>query len=118
MFPEENAGPLLPPAEIRFTDVHVEPWPDGARIRVHTSLTPFQERPNLLFIITDENGDEVTSSSVIETPMARFVITMHLVGRQPGGQYTLTALLSYPEIDSVDRREIRFGVPEEPGTES
>ncbi len=49
-------GVGLPPAEVRFTELRIEPWPDGRRLRVHVSLTPFQNKPDLEAMILDEAG--------------------------------------------------------------
>lgn len=100
----------LPPAEVRFLDVHVEPWPDGKRVRVHVSLTPFQARPNLLIAITTPTGEEVCSASIIESMEDRFVFTLHLRG-EPVDEYTLNAQILYDEIGTVDQRSLTFAAP-------
>ena len=70
----------LPAADVRFVDLHVEPWPDGRRVRVHVTLTPFQERPNLLITVFAPSGEEVCSANIIESMEDRFVFTLHLRG--------------------------------------
>ncbi len=103
-----NSPDARPPAEVRFTELRVEPWPDGRRIRVHVSLTPFQKNPNLEAAITDANGREVSRASIIETADVRFVFTMHIRSEDVGGVYTLSANLNYEETGQVDARSFNF----------
>ena len=98
----------LPPAEVRVTSLKVEPWPDGRRIRVLVSLTPFLERPNLNAAIQDAQGDEVSSAVIVETMDNQMVFTMHIRADDVRGNYTLTISVTYPEIEEVDRRSIEF----------
>lgn len=108
--PSPDEQDSLPPTEVRFLDVHVEPWPDGKRVRVHVSLTPFQERPNLLITITTPTGEEVCSANIIESMEDRFVFTLHLRG-EPVDEYTLDTQILYAEHGVVDRRGLTFVVP-------
>ena len=100
----------LPPAEVRFREVHVEPWSDGGRIRVHVSLTPFQKPPNIEVVISTIAGEEVASASIIETMTVKLVITLHLRHIEPKGQFRLTARLYYPELDAVDHANVDFNI--------
>ncbi|HVP20557.1 MAG TPA: hypothetical protein VMS73_01720 [Anaerolineaceae bacterium] len=97
-----------PPQGVRFTELRVEPWPDGRRVRVHVSITPFQKNPNLEAVITDPAGNEVARASIIETADVRFVFTMHIKGMDVNGTYTLSANLNYEETGQVDSRSIPF----------
>jgi hypothetical protein len=100
----------LPPPDVRFLDVHVEPWPDGRRVRVHVQLTPFQTRPNLQAVVKDPAGDEVCSANIIETMDDRFVFTLHLRG-EPAESYNLEMTLFYDELGNIDRRDLSFIIP-------
>ncbi len=98
-----------PPSEVRFMDVHVEPWPDGRRVRVHIALTPFEQKPNVHLEITNPAGDLVASTAIVESMIHKIVITMHLRSLDPTGQYHLEAILSYPDLDQpVDRSALDF----------
>lgn len=105
--PLKNA---LPPEAVRFVDASVEPWPDGRRVRVHISITPFKQRPSLEAAIETTAGEEVASTSIIETMTPRLVFTMHIRRQEVTGEYLLTARLTYPEIDSVDRVSVPFKI--------
>jgi hypothetical protein len=102
----------LPPADVRFTELRVEPWPDGRRVRVHVSLTPFQQNPNLDAVISDDAGQEIAHSSIIEVADVRFVFTMHIRSQTVAGQYNLVARLSYEDIGTIEERSIPFETAE------
>ena len=110
--PPENA---LPPEKVRFVDVHVEPWPDGKRVRVHASLTPFKQRPNIEAAIETEAGEEIASVSIIESMTPRLVFTMHLRLPEAAARYILKARLFYPEQDPVDQVSVPFEIKPSPG---
>ena len=103
-----------PPSEVRFIDVHVEPWPDSGKVRVHVELTPFIEPPNLEVSISDSSGNEISSVSIIETAVRKLVFTMHLRGTPGTGPFTLLAKIVYPSIEMVEQTQISFS-PIPPG---
>ncbi|HZU87322.1 MAG TPA: hypothetical protein VFF78_07550 [Anaerolineaceae bacterium] len=108
--PPPNA---LSPSEVRFLDLHTEPWPDGKRIKVFIHLTPFQEFPNLEVTIFNSQAEEVAHTSIIENAEEKLVFTMHIRDRNAGEtleapQYLLQASLGYPDLPDVDRAETRF----------
>jgi hypothetical protein len=101
----------LPPQEVRFHSVRVEPWPEDARrVRVHLDVTPFLQRPNIEVVIANEAGDEVASITIIESIDAHMVFTMHIRGNQTEGMFSLAASLSYPELGAVDQKSINFKI--------
>ncbi len=104
-------GPARAPSEMRFLDVHVEPWPDGDKVRVHIELTPFTEHPNLDVSILDKDESEVSNVSIIETMVRKMVFTMHLRTPQKSGRFTLVAKLVYPSVEPVDEKHIEFELP-------
>jgi hypothetical protein len=102
----------LPPAEVRFVEVRVEPWPDGQRVRVHVTLTPFQQRPDLVAQIFDAESHLLSQADIIETMDDRLVFTMHLRTDEPKGPFRLDISLGYAEIGQIDQRGIHFNVDE------
>lgn len=123
----------LPPGEVRIRQFRAEPWPDGRRVRVMLELTPFLKRPNSEIKITDEQGEEAASISIIETMEPKMEFTMHLRGAEVYGRYSAAVQVFYmeeaeeaggdrpegeaPEIEKpprkqiiVDEREITFEV--------
>ncbi len=95
---------------MRFTELRVEPWPDGRRIRVHLTLTPFQQKPNLDVALTDASGNEAGQVAIIETAEHRIVFTMHIRSAQTTGPFTLTANISYPEHGVVATQTTSFEI--------
>jgi hypothetical protein len=100
----------LPPAEVRFLEARVEPWPDGRRIRVHITVTPFQQRPNIIAQLLDFEGSLLSQADIIETMDARLVFTMHLRSEEARGPFHLKVALGYQDIGKVDQREIVFAI--------
>jgi hypothetical protein len=99
----------LPPDEVRFIDIRTEPWPDGRRIRVLITITPFEYPPNLEITVLDSDQVEVCNIHIIETIEQRLVFTAHLRGKERmDGKFILTAFLSYPEIGIVDQSNFEF----------
>jgi hypothetical protein len=103
----------LPPAEVRFLDVHVEPWSDDWRkVRVHLQITPFLERPNIEVIIKDPQEEEVASIYIVESIDDRMVFTMHIRSPQiTNGPFTLDASLQYPDAGMVAHEQVVFQTP-------
>ncbi|MBN2547571.1 MAG: hypothetical protein JXB15_00315 [Anaerolineales bacterium] len=97
----------LPPDEVRIRELRAEPWADGQRVRVYLETDPFQKRPSAELTITDANGQEVASASVIESMDRKMEMTLHLRSSQPLGPYRLHAVLYYatftqPEVGELD----------------
>ena len=106
---DENA---LPPTQVRFLDLHVEPWGDQPRVRVHIRLTPFLKPPNLEAILVDTEQHEVASVNIIENIDYNLVFTMHIRPPNAPGPYELTAKIEYDDIGIIEQKSIRFSLPE------
>lgn len=107
-FPEDDLD-RLPPEETRITGLSVEPYPDGRRLRVDISITPFQTRPHIEAVLRDADGLEVASVSVVEPMSWKIEFTMHLRG-DLNNPYTLEARLYYPEGPSDTPQTFQFEV--------
>ena len=95
----------LPPEEVRIRELNAEPWPDGRRVRVTLEVDPFQKRPNIDLLITDQAGKPVSIASIIESMTKKMEVTMHLRGNIPGGQYNVRAELYYRQNIEMDNAE-------------
>ena len=111
---EEVPAPR-PRAEVRFAAIAVRPYPDGRRMKLHFSLTPFEERPSVDMAVTNAAGQEVATLHLIEAMDASFDFTMHLRGPEPRGEHRLRMVLFYPETDEpgaprqvVDEQTVTF----------
>ena len=107
--PQEDA---LPAEQVRFQEVRVEPWPEGRRVRVHVTLTPFEQRPNLTAQISDSLQRLLCQADIIETMNNRLVFTMHLRGEELIGPFHLDIVLLYPDMGQVDQRVVAFQIDE------
>ena len=94
-FPQEDLQ-RVPPDETRILSLEAEPYPDGDRIRVQIHITPFQVRPYIELTLTDANGDEVATASIVEPMSPRLELTMHLRGAT-ASPFRLEARLFYPD---------------------
>ena len=94
-FPEDDLQRLAPEATC-IRSLEASPYPDGERVRVNLHLTPFQVRPHIELTLTDSDGGEVATASIVEPMSWKLEITMHLRGasRNP---FTVTARLFYPD---------------------
>jgi len=108
LHPPEGAAP---PEQVKFTDLHVEPWGDNLKVRVHMRLTPFEKPPNLTAEILDSSGRGVSSIQIIENIDFDLVITMHIRPPDSPGPFTLTAKIEYDGLGAVSESRIRFLLP-------
>ena len=126
-FQDPSAIPL-PPNEVRIKELRAELWPDNRRVRITLEVTPFQRRPNGEVSITNPQGEEVASASIIESIVPRLEFTMHLRGENPAGEYRVSATIFYAvEAESqeapsaeqermvVDMASVSFTIREESG---
>ncbi len=111
-FPEDNLIRATP-EETQISDLKAEPYPDGYRLRINIEITPFQKRPYIELIITDSEGEEVTSTSIVEPMGWKIELTMHIRGELKN-PYTLTAKLFYPDGPTAEPRQVTFDVKPPP----
>ena len=107
-FPEDGLARVTP-EETHITGLTAEPYPDGRRLRVNLSITPFQTRPHIEIILRDAHQEEVASVSVVEPMSWNIEFTMHLRG-ELDNPYTLEARLYYPEGPSDQPYTFTFDI--------
>ncbi len=110
--PAESGVVPVPPQEMRFIELKVEPVLDNGpvRLRVYVEVTAFQQRPYMEVALCDAQGDEIASASVIEPMQRKNVFTMHVRGSQQTGKFSLQARLFYPDYPDSDTRQIEFEI--------
>ncbi len=111
-----------PPADTRLLNLQAEPYPDGKRLRIGLELTPFLQKPYLEITLTDDQGSNIASTSIVEPTAWKLEFTLHL--RKPGQKpqvnsgpgenkgYTLSVALSYPDLGEIDQRRISIQLPD------
>ena len=95
-----------PPTEVKLMDAQVQILPDGARLSITITITPFQEKPSLELTLRDANGREISHTYIIETPDEQLKITMHLRGYVINEPIPLDIQAYYPELGVVDEQKI------------
>ena len=107
-FPEDNLNRMTP-EETEITSLLAEPYPDGYRVRVNIQVTPFQKRPHIEAALTDADGEEIGSTTVVEPMSWKLEFTMHIRG-ELNNPYTITARLYYPDGPSKEPQTFSFDV--------
>ena len=105
----KNFDNPLPPDQVRFLDLHVEPWEDKKRLKVFVKITQFTTPPNLCFQILDDQNVNLSEVTFIENIDTDIVFTMHLRSKNEQEDLTLKGEIFYSEeIGQVDKKEIAF----------
>jgi hypothetical protein len=115
MFFEDEKETLRPPRQVEITEAHVRPLPDGRRIVVQVTLTPFVEPPSFDVTILRPDGAVERTLSVIGATKRTNAVTMHL--SQPGlaDEYTARVELFHEGI-VLQAREVHFAASGEAAT--
>lgn len=86
----------LPPDEVRIRELRAKVLSDQVRIQIFLELTPFQKRPNGEIKVTDDQGREVASISIIEAIDSKMQLTIHLPDGSEGEHTLSTQIYYYP----------------------
>jgi hypothetical protein len=113
-FPEDNLNRATP-EETHIKKLRAEPYPDGYRLHVNLEITPFQKRPHIEVTITDADGEEVASTSIVEPLSWKLEFTMHVRGKLKN-PYLLEARLFYPDGPSAEPRQFSFDITPPPSS--
>jgi hypothetical protein len=107
-FPEDHLNRMTP-EETHITTLSAEPYPDGYRLHVNIEVTPFQKRPHIEVLLSDADGVEVASTSIVEPMSWKMEFTMHIRG-ELNNPYTLEAKLFYPDGPADKPQTFTFDV--------
>ena len=108
-FADESEVPL-PPREVRITAVEARPAPDGRRVALLVTLTPFLEYPNLEIVLFRPDGEEERSLTVVGTMERHLALTLHVKQPMPGEYRAQVDLIHDGEI--LQTQHITFSLPE------
>lgn len=81
--------------EVQLRELGLYMYEDGRRVAIGFDLTPFLERPSILVRVTNADGDEAGSLSVIEAMQPNFNLTMHLRDDGNRDPYEVEAIVYY-----------------------
>ncbi len=107
-FADEDEVPL-PPKEVRITDATAQPAPDGRRVALTITLTPFLEYPNLEIALYRPDGEEERTLTIVGTMERHFMVTLHIKQPQPG-QYRIKIDLVH-DTETLQTRDVVFASP-------
>jgi hypothetical protein len=112
----QNNDDLLPRDEVRVENVKAAPYPDGRRVHVEITVTPFRERPNLEIAILNAESRIVSNASAIAIMNFRVALTMHLRGvTDSAGDYSVRVQLYYEDVTTPqDTHTAALSIPHEP----
>ena len=104
-----------PRHKLKIENFRASPYADRFRVKVNLSLTPFQERPNLVITARRSDGLLVSDLDIIATMHFQNEFTMHIRGLDdPTGDYTLRAELYFETRNPPqDALEVNFSIPPE-----
>lgn len=105
---EDPSEAPLPPEQVRFRALAIQPYPDRGRVKLTFEVTPFQDAPDLGVEVFDQSGQLVASLVVIGAHASKLELTAHLRPKDPADQYDLKAKLSYEDLGQVDTLEQSF----------
>jgi hypothetical protein len=108
-FQDEDEAPR-PPERVEIVEMQVHPLPDGRRVVVQVTLTPFIEYPSFDLTLLRPDGTEERSLSVVSTMERTTALTMHMARPDPTLAYTARVALTH-EGRVLQTREASFAVP-------
>jgi hypothetical protein len=111
-FEDEDEAPR-PPHQVEITEVQVRPLPDGRRVVIQVTLTPFVEYPSFDVTILRPNGAVERTLSVISAMERTNTLTIHLSQPDRAPEYTARVELVYNGA-VLQARDVRFAVPTTP----
>ena len=115
MFFEDEKETLRPPRQVEITEAHVRPLPDGRRIVVQVTLTPFVEPPSFDVTILRPDGVVERTLSVIGATKRTNAVTMHLSQPDHADEYTARVELLHEGV-VLQAREVHFAASGEAAT--
>ena len=107
-FADEDEVPL-PPREVRITEVKAQPLPDGRRVILNVTLTPFLEYPNLEVVLYRPDGQEERSMSIIGTMDRHLQLTLHVARPESNGEYRAQIDLIH-EGEVLQTESLKFSI--------
>lgn len=108
-FADEDEVPL-PPREVRITEAKVQPLPDGRRVLLAITLTPFLEYPDLEVVVYRPDGQEERSMSIVGTMDRHLQLTLHVARPESSGDYRAQIDLIH-EGEVLQTESLKFSIP-------
>lgn len=101
-----NNENLRPRPEVAVEQVNATFLPDGQRVRVEVSVTPFREQPNLVIVLADGSGQRYASANAVAIMNFRLAFVLHLRGTSPAPADLLCRVALYYD-DPASAQSVR-----------
>jgi hypothetical protein len=99
-----------PPDKVRIVEVQARPLPDGRRVWVQVTLTPFVECPSFDVTLLRPDGTVERTLSVVNALERTTALTMHLGRADAAPEYVARVELLRNE-QTLDTRQVRLSIP-------
>lgn len=111
MFFEDDQEAPRPPEQVEIVEVQARPLPDGRRVIVQVTLTPFTDYPSFDVTLLRPDGTRERSLSVVSAMERTTALTMHLSKPDSASEYIARVELVH-EGNVLQARQVRFSVPQ------
>jgi len=111
MFFEDEDETHRAPEQVEIVEVQARPLPDGRRVVVQVTLTPFIEYPSFDVTLLRPDGTQERTLSVVNTMERTLALTMHLSKPDLAPEYIARVELIH-EGQLLQTRQVRFTVPQ------
>jgi hypothetical protein len=108
-FEDEDEAPHLP-HEVEIVQVLARPLPDGRRVTIQVTLTPFIENPSFDITLLRPDGATERTLSVVSTMDRVNTLTLHLGRPEHPPEYIARVELLHAGV-VLQTRDVRFSVP-------
>ena len=112
-FQDQDETPRLPD-QVEIVEIQARPLPDGRRVVVQVTLTPFIEPPSFDVTLLRPDGTPEHTLSVVHAMERTTVLTLHLRRPDPAPEYIARVELVH-EGRLLQTRQVRFTVPQATG---
>lgn len=83
------------PEDVELKSYTAQPYPDGKRVALTLTFTPFQQPPSAEIEVHDPAGNVAAHVNIIGSTDAEIRVVVHLRGESLPGTYTATARAFY-----------------------
>ena len=101
------------PDNVKVRSLTAEPYPDGRRVKIYLEISPFTMKPNIEINIDNQDKLRVGSLSIVETMIHKMDFTIHLREKNPQGNYKITVVIFYNDLDKFELGERESAPAEE-----
>lgn len=98
------------PGPISIDHLSAEPYADSRRLRIKVDISGEGQRPNLELLLSNEAGNEIARSMIVETMDNHTEFTMHIGKEAVHSVLTLTCRAYFEEDSHSDMKKIEITI--------